>query len=353
MKIVVDAMGGDRAPAVVVEGAVAAARDFKVEIILVGREDEIKRELARYNTSELPLTVVHASEVVGMDDHVNAVRAKRDNSMSVGLRLLKQGQADAFVSAGNSGAVMAAALFGVGRIRGIDRPALCSVFPASQTPTVLLDLGANSDPEPGNLAQFALMGSLYAEKVLGVPQPRIGIVSNGEEDEKGSQLVRQAYPLLRNSTLNFVGSVEGKDIPKSKVDVVVTDGFTGNVILKLSEGLFSFLLKYVRATLTDGLLNKLGLILMIPGFILLLPGLVFMLPALRRLRKKMDYREYGAAPLLGVNGVVLIGHGRSDAKAIYGAIRSAMRAVDGRIVETIKQGLSAAPHDSTPTLPSA
>ncbi len=353
MKIVVDAMGGDYAPGVVVEGAVMAAREFNVEIVLVGREEAIQQELARYKAAGLSISIVPAREVVAMDDHINAVRAKRDNSMSVGLRLLKQGQADAFISAGNSGAVMAAALLGVGRIRGIDRPALCSVFPASQNPMVLIDLGANTDPEPGNLVQFAMMASVYAENVLGVPRPRVGLVSSGEEDEKGSQLVRQAFLLLKDSSLNFVGSVEGKDIPNGKVDVVVTDGFTGNVILKLSEGLLSFLIKYVRATLTGGLLNKIGLVLMIPGFLLMLPGLIFLAPALLRLRKKMDYREYGAAPLLGVDGVVFIGHGRSDARAIYGAIRSAMRAVDGKIVETIKSGLMAVPRESIAAAPSA
>ena len=351
MKIVVDAMGGDHAPGVVVEGAVLAAQEFareaNLEIILVGREEAIKRELARYQAAELPISIAPASEVVEMDDHINAVRAKRDNSMSVGLRLVKQGQADAFMSAGNSGAVMAAALLGLGRIRGIDRPALCSIFPASSNPTVLIDLGANTDPEPGNLVQFAMMANVYAEKVLGIPRPRVGIVSNGEEDEKGSQLVQQAFPLLKSSGLNFAGSVEGKDIPKGNVDVIVTDGFTGNVILKLSEGLISFLVKYLTATLTGGLLNKIGLILMIPGAILMLPGLVFLLPALLRLRKKVDYREYGAAPLLGVDGVVLIGHGRSDAKAIRGAIRSAMRAVDGKIVEAIKASLVSTPPASS------
>ncbi len=348
MKIVVDAMGGDHAPGVVVEGAVSAAREFQVEIILVGREEAIKRELSRFKTDGLAISIVPAAEVVDMGDHVNAVRAKRDNSMSVGLRLLKQGQADAFMSAGNSGAIMAAALLGVGRIRGIDRPALCSVFPASQQPTVLTDLGANTDPEPANLVQFAMMASVYAENVLGIQRPRVGVVSNGEEDEKGSQLVKQAFPLLKASGLNFVGSVEGKDITRGKADVIVTDGFTGNVILKLTEGLVSYLAKYLIASLTSGLWNKLALILMIPGFILMIPGLVFMLPALLRLRKKTDYRELGAAPLLGVDGVVLIGHGRSDAKAIRGAIRSAIRAVDGHFVETIKARLAATPAAPTP-----
>ncbi len=339
MKIVVDAMGGDHAPAVCVEGAVLAAREFGVEIVLVGREADIRRELARHNTTGLSLTVVHASEVVEMDDHVNAVRAKRDNSMSVGIRLIKEGQADAFMSAGNSGAVMAAALFGVGRIRGIDRPALASIFPASRTPAILIDLGANTDPTPQNLVQFAMMGSVYAERVLGLSKPRVAIVSNGEEAEKGNERVKTTYPLLQTSGLNFIGSVEGKDIPKGLADVIVTDGFTGNVIIKLTEGLVSFLAKTLKESLTGGLLNKVGLVLMIPGLILMLPGMLFLLPTVQRLRKRVDYRELGAAPLLGVDGVVLIAHGRSDAKAIRGAIRSTIRAAEGRIVEAIKSNV--------------
>jgi glycerol-3-phosphate acyltransferase PlsX len=340
MKIVVDAMGGDHAPAVVVEGAVLAAREFGVEIILVGREDDVRRELARHNTDGLALSVVHASEVVEMDDHVNAVRAKKDNSMIVGVRLVKEGKADAFVSAGNSGAVMAAALFGVGRIRGIDRPALASIFPASKTPAILIDLGANTDPTPQNLAQFAMMGSIYAERVLGLNKPRVAIVSNGEEIEKGNELVKTTTPLLQASGLNFIGSVEGKDIPKGMADVIVTDGFTGNVILKLTEGLVSFLAKTLKEALTGGILNKVGIVLMIPGLILMLPGMLFLLPSVQRLRKRVDYRELGAAPLLGVDGVILIAHGRSDARAIRGAIRSTLRAAEGHIVDAIKSNLS-------------
>jgi glycerol-3-phosphate acyltransferase PlsX len=340
MKIVVDAMGGDYAPGVVVEGAVMAAREFNVEIVLVGREEDVKRELARHNTAGLALSIVPASEVVEMDDHVSAVRAKRDNSMSVGLRLIKERKADAFVSAGNSGAVMAAALFGVGRIRGIDRPALASIFPASKTPAILIDLGANTDPTPQNLAQFAMLGSIYAERVLGINRPRVAIVSNGEEPEKGNELIKAAYPLLQASGLNFIGNVEGKDIPKGVTDVIVIDGFTGNVILKLTEGLVSFLAKTLKESLTGGVLNKIGLILMIPGLILMLPGMLFLLPAVQRLRKRMDYRELGAAPLLGVDGVVLIAHGRSDAKAIRGAIRSTIRVAKGQLIETVKHQLS-------------
>jgi glycerol-3-phosphate acyltransferase PlsX len=353
MKIVVDAMGGDHAPAVVVEGAVLAAREFGVEIILVGRAEEVQRELARHNTAGLALSIVHASEVVEMDDHVSAVRAKKDNSLSVGVRLIEEGKADAFVSAGNSGAVMAAALFGAGRIRGIDRPALASIFPASKTPAILIDLGANTDPTPQNLVQFAMMGSIYAERVLGLNKPRVAIVSNGEEPEKGSERVKAAYPLLQASGLNFIGNMEGKDIPNGLADVIVTDGFTGNVIIKLTEGLVSFLAKTIKDSLTGGGLNKIGLVLMIPGLILMLPGMVFLLPAVRRLRKRVDYRELGAAPLLGVDGVILIAHGRSDAAAIRGAIRSTIRAAEGHIVEAIKSSLSGAQQQVSSDSPSA
>jgi phosphate acyltransferase len=353
MKIVVDAMGGDHAPAVVVEGAVLAAREFGVELILVGRDEDVQRELARHNTAGLTITTVHASEVVEMDDHVNAVRAKKDNSLSVGLRLIKEQQADAFVSAGNSGAVMAAALFGVGRIRGIDRPALASIFPASKSPAILIDLGANTDPTPQNLVQFAMMGSIYAERALGLGQPRVAIVSNGEEAEKGSERVKATYPLLRASGLNFIGNLEGKDIPNGLAEVILTDGFTGNVIIKLTEGLVSFLARTVKDSLTSGVLNKIGLVLMIPGLILMLPGLLFLLPAAQRLRKRVDYRELGAAPLLGVDGVVLIAHGRSDAAAIRGAIRSTIRAAEGHIVEAIKDNLSEARQPARSGSPSA
>jgi glycerol-3-phosphate acyltransferase PlsX len=340
MKIVVDAMGGDDAPSVVIDGAVLAAQQLGVEIILVGRQDDILRELARHSIGSLPISIEHASEVVEMHEHTMAVKEKKDNSLSVGMRILKAGRADAFMSAGNSGAVMAAALFGLGRIRGIDRPALCSKFPASDKPMVLLDLGANADPKPVNLLQNGLMGSIYAEKVLGMKNPSVGLVSNGEEADKGSMLVRDAYKLFKESSLNFIGNVEGKDIPRGVAEVVVADGFTGNVITKLTEGIASFIIRFIKRELTGGLLNKVALILMIPGLILMLPGIILLLPSLMRLRKKMDYREIGAAPLLGVDGIVLIGHGRSDAQAIFGAIRSTQQAVAANIIDAIKAGLT-------------
>ncbi|MGQ9600495.1 MAG: phosphate acyltransferase PlsX [Anaerolineae bacterium] len=340
MKIVLDAMGGDHAPGVVIDGAVIAAREFPgIEIVLVGREGVIKQELARHNTAGLPLSIVHAPEVVEMEEHTDAVKIKKDSSMRVGMRLVKDGQADAFVSAGNSGGVMAAALFELGRIRGIKRPALATVYPAAPIPVLLLDMGANTDPKPEYLVQFALMGTVYVERMWGLSNPRVGIVSNGEEADKGNILVRDAYPLLQASGLNFIGNVEGKDVTKGMADVVVTDGFTGNVMVKLSEGLVSFLVKYLKAELTAGPLNKAGLLLMVPGVLAMLPGLLLLTPTVRRIAKRMDYAEYGGAPLLGVDGMVIIGHGRSNAKAIKNAVRVAKEAVETGMVSAIKDGL--------------
>jgi glycerol-3-phosphate acyltransferase PlsX len=335
-------MGGDHAPRVVIDGSVRAASELDAEIILVGRADVVERELARQgDTSNLPITIVHASQVIEMHEHTMAVKEKRDSSMNVGIKLVKQGQADAFVTAGNSAAGMAAALFGLGRIRGIERPAFCTVYPAAPNRCVILDMGANTDPKPEHLLQNALMGSIYIERVMGVQKPRVGLVSNGEEPDKGSLLVRDAFKLLAASSLNFVGNVEGKDITRDKADVIVTDGFTGNIIVKLSEGLLSFLVKYLVKQFTGGLLNKLALVLMIPSAILMLPGLLLMLPSALALRRRMDWREYGAAPVLGVDGVVLIAHGRSDARAIFGAIRATKKAVEGDVVQAIKEGLAA------------
>jgi len=342
MKIVVDAMGGDHAPGVVIDGSVRAVRELGVEIILVGPEDVVKHELARHgDAASLPISIVHASQVIEMDEHTMAVKEKKDASMNVGLKLVKQGQADAFMTAGNSAAGMAAALFGLGRIRGIERPAFCTIYPAAPNLCCILDMGANTDPKPEHLVQNGLMGAVYAERVLKIHNPRVGLVSNGEEPDKGSLLVRDAWKLLAASSLNFVGNLEGKDITRGKADVIVTDGFTGNVIVKLSEGLISFLVRFLVKTFTGGLLNKLALLLMLPGAILLLPGLLLMLPSAVALRKHVDWREYGAAPVLGVDGVVLIAHGRSDAKAIFGAIRATQVAVEGRVVEAIREGLTA------------
>jgi glycerol-3-phosphate acyltransferase PlsX len=342
MKIVVDAMGGDHAPGAVIDGSVRAARELGTEIILVGPEDVVKRELGRRgDISSLPITIVHASQIIEMDEHTGAVKEKKDASMNVGVRLVKEGKADAFMTAGNSGAGMAAALFGLGRIRGIKRPALITVYPAAPNRCVLLDMGLIADPRPEYLLQNALMGSVYAECILGIARPRVGLISNGEEADKGSMIVRDAFKLLTASPLNFVGNIEGKDITRDKADVIVTDGLTGNVIIKLSEGLVSFLAKFLVKQFTGSALNKIALALMLPGLIVMLPGLLLMLPSALALKRRVDWREYGAAQVLGVDGVVLIAHGRSDAKAIFGAIRATKRSVEGRVVEAIREGLAA------------
>ena len=342
MKIVVDAMGGDQAPAVVVAGAVAEARTRGTQIILVGMEDRIRAELAKQgDTSGLPIEIVHASEVVEMAEHTLAVKAKKDSSLAVGMRLVKEGKADAFASAGNSGAVMAAALFGLGRIRGVERPALSSIYPAAPEPCLIIDIGANADCKPEYLVQFALMGHAYARVMFGLDRPKIGIVSNGEEEDKGSMLVRETYPLLKASGLNFVGNIEGKDIGKGLANVVVTDGLTGNVIVKLTEGVVSFLGKTLKRQITGGARNKVALALMIPGLVLMIPGLALMYPSVADLRKRVDWREIGGAPLLGVNGVVIIGHGRSDIKAIQSMIRMAEKSVQQNLVGAIRDALVA------------
>jgi len=340
MKIVVDAMGGDHAPGVVVAGAVAEARERGTEIILVGVREEVAAELARQgDTANLPIEVVHASEVVAMEEHVMAVKAKKDSSLMVGMRLVKDGRAQAFASAGNSGAVMAAALFGLGRIRGVERPALGSIYPASPSPCLIVDIGANADCKPEYLVQFAIMGATYARLMFGIGQPKVGIVSNGEEADKGSMLIRETYPLLQASGLNFVGNVEGKDIGRGVANVVVTDGFTGNVAIKLTEGVLSFGLKYARRQFTGGLRNKLGLLLMVPGLILALPGVALLWPSIQEARRRLDWREIGGAPLLGVNGVVVIGHGRSDVKAIRSMIRMAEKSVQQNLVQAIQEAI--------------
>ena len=345
MRIVLDAMGGDHAPQVTIDGAVQAARELGVEVILVGRQEAIEAELAKYDTKGLNLPIVHASQVVGMEEHTMAVKEKSDSSMVVGMRLVKDGKADAFVSAGNSGAVMAAALFNLGRIKGVKRPALSAVYPTTSGRCVFLDVGANTDCKPEYLLQFAIMGHVYAERVLGIPNPKVGLLSNGEEEDKGTMVVREAYQLLKESRglkprLNFIGNVEGKDLPAGMADVVVSDGFAGNVAVKLSEGLVMSLFRTAKRELTTGSLAKLALLLMLPGVILSLPGAILLVPAFKRLAKRFDYAEVGGAPLLGVDGVVIIAHGRSNAKAIKNAIGVARQAVEGRMVAIIKEGVS-------------
>ncbi len=329
MRIVVDAMGGDHAPGEIVKGAVQAARDFGDEIVLVGREPDVKAVLGA--NAPANVRVVHAGQVIEMDEHpANAVRAKPDSSMSVGLKLVKQGEADAFVSMGNTGGVLAAALFGLGRIPGIKRPALSTPFPTLKGFTFLLDIGANADVRPDWLVQFGLMGSVYAERILGIPNPRVGLVSNGEEETKGNELVQQAHALLKASPLNFIGNVEGKDvIVAHAADVVVTDGFTGNVIIKFAEALGKAMKGMIREEIMRDPLSKAGGLLAKRAF--------------DRVGARTDDTEFGGAPLLGVNGVVIIGHGRANHVAVRNAVRVAREGVAQGIVAKIAEGVAALP----------
>lgn len=344
MKIALDAMGGDHAPQAAVAGAVLAARAWpEIEILLVGKRDAVEAELKKHKTEGLKLSVVHADDVVEMHEHTMAVKEKKGASMNVAARLVRQGEAEAFASAGNTAAGMAAALFNIGRIKGIDRPALATVYPAAPTTCLLLDVGANTDLQPDNLLQFAIMGDIYARSVLGMARPRLGIISNGEEEDKGSMLTRDAQKLLKaRSALNYIGCVEGKDVTKGAADVVVSDGFVGNVMIKLTEGVVAFIARQLKREFTKGLLNKIGLVLLIPGLVLMLPGLLLLSPTLRQLYRRIDWREYGGAPLLGINGVVVIGHGRSDAKAVKNMIRMTKECIENDVVAKIRAGIAAA-----------
>lgn len=310
MKIAVDAMGGDVGPPVTVEGAVAAARDDGVEVVLVGDKAAIERELARHRPAGLSLTVRHASQVVEMHEPpAQALRRKRDSSMRVAAELVRDGEAAAFVSAGNTGAAMAIAMFTLGVLPGVDRPAIAVVLPNLKARTILLDVGANMDPKPRHLVQYALMGHVYARDILGIASPRVGLLSVGEEEGKGNELVREVFKALEAMPLNFIGNVEGRDIYNGNADVVVTDGFTGNVALKISESLADMIVHLIREELTRTPVAKLGALLVRPAF--------------RRFWKRVDYNELGGAPLLGINGACIISHGASPPRAVKNAIRVA------------------------------
>ncbi len=322
--IALDAMGGDHAPAEIVHGAVIAARDLAVRCALVGRREAIVAELAKHGRMPETITVIPAGEVIEMDEHpAQAARHKKDSSIVVGLKLVKRGEAQAFVSAGNTGAVMAAAIMYLGRIRGIERPSLAGLMPLSGRLAVLLDVGANADARPEYLLQWAQMAAAYMERIWKVQRPAVALLNIGEEAEKGSSLAQEAYELLRASGLNFIGNVEGRDVPFGKSDVIVTDGFTGNVVVKTMEGMGDYIMGEMRGAIRSR-----------PWYAA--AGLA-LLPAFARLRRKLDYREYGAGPLLGVNGLVFIGHGRSDARAINSALRVAREAAQSGMLEAIRE----------------
>ncbi len=332
VRIVVDAMGSDQFPRPDVEGGVLAARAYGVEIIFVGDEAVIRPELEKQQPGGLPIRIVHAPEMLTMEDKGyklarKAAHKNARNSMAVGIDLVKRGEAEAFVTMGNTGAGMVTAYARLGTAPGVERPALAPVFPTKTGSCVVLDIGANPDCLPHNLLQFAIMGSIYAERVRGVKNPRIGLLSNGEEAGKGNQLVREAYPLLAASGLNFIGNVEGKELFHGEADVVVTDGFTGNVLLKSSEA--------VARLIQDMMKEK----IMSASPLVQLGGLIIR-PALRSLRTLLDPSQEGAAPLLGVNGLVFIGHGRSEALAVQNAIRVAKQAVEAGVLAAIRDEIA-------------
>ncbi len=308
MRIALDAMGGDYAPAVNVEGAIETVNDLEdIDIILVGDESSIKRELDSKRYPPNRISIKHASQVVGMDESPSlAIRRKRDSSIRRGLELVRNGEADGFVSAGHSGVVMATALLLLGTSSSVDRPAIAAIMPTLKAPFVLIDAGANLRCKPENLFQFALMGSTYCRIILGRSKPKVALLSVGEEETKGNELTRDAFKLLKESDMNFVGNIDGKDIFTGNADVIVCDGFTGNVVLKTSEGLADVIIKMLKREIIDLTTGRIGYLLM--------------KPALRNFKKKTDYDEYGGAPLLGINGTCIISHGRSTAKAIKNAL---------------------------------
>lgn len=328
MKIALDAMGGDRAPRVIVEGAIQALKEYKdLEIILVGDESKVKKELAKYGTKRLSLSIIHASQVVEMDElPTTALRQKKDSSIMVSARLMKERKAQAIVSAGNTGAAMVATKVVLGTLEGIERPTIATLMPHVYGVSILTDVGANVDCKPEHLLQFAIMGNTYAKEILRIEKPRVGLLSVGKEKIKGNELTKATYDLLEKTSLNFVGNVEGRDIFKGSVDVIVCDGFIGNVVLKTAESLAETIQGMLKREIKKNLLRKLGALLSMGAY--------------RALKKRIDYSEYGGAPLLGINGVGIITHGGASDLAIKNALRVAgefiNHKVNAHIIEAVK-----------------
>jgi len=329
--IALDAMGGDFAPANTVAGAILAARELGSRVLLVGREDEIARELEKHGARDSSLSVVHASETVAMDDPPSmALRRKKDSSLRVAANLVREGQAQALVSAGNSGAVMATAMFVLGSVAGVDRPALAAVVPNRKGVTVWLDVGANVDSKPQHMRQWAIMAHIYAKNILGVSSPRVGLLSNGEEAGKGNDVVRETFKLLQESRINFIGNVEGHDIFNGNADVIVCDGFTGNVSLKAVESATETLFHFLKQEFSRSWRTRLGYVLSRPAF--------------KGFRKRVDYAEFGGVPLLGVKGATIISHGKSSPRAIRNAIRVAGEVVANRVNDQIHKEIEESSH---------
>jgi len=326
--LAVDAMGGDIGPEVNVPGSLAAARETGAKIILVGDESAIKAELTKHDHRGIALEIIHTTQIAGMAEKPSDIlRRKKDSSMQVAFRLVREGKAHGVITAGNSGAALACGMFILGRINGVERPALASILPTLKNPIVLIDVGANADCKPYNLVQFGLMAEVLAKDVLDIPNPKVGILSIGEEEGKGNSLTKEAYKLLKSSSLNFIGNVEGRDVFTGETDIIVCDGFVGNVALKLSEGLGSALARMLKTELKKSIWSRLGTILA--------------LPALKRFRKRIDYAEYGGAPILGLNGIAIVCHGSSNARAITTALQQATLFVEKQANDHLIQGLHA------------
>ncbi len=326
MKVAVDAMGGDFGPKVTVEGAVKASQELDVEILLVGSETRVRREFDRLDCSNANVTIVNASEEISMSESIFSFRKKKKSSIRIGAQLLKEEKADAFVSTGNTAAIVYISSKVLGALKGVDRPALSLLVPTLSGPTLLIDVGANVNCQPHHLEQFAVMGRIFMESVMGLKEPRIALMSVGEERTKGNDLTKEVYARLTASSMNFIGNVEGKDIYSGKTDVIVSDGFTGNIALKVSEGVVDTMFNMARTEMMKNIFAKIGFLLMKRH--------------LKKIYKRVDYSEYGGAQLLGINGVCIIGHGRSNVVAVKNAIKMAKDFVKNRVQEKIQAEIS-------------
>src|SRR4030042_1223934 len=326
MKIIVDAMGGDYAPKVVVEGVIAAVKEYNIEVCLVGDEEKIKALVKKYRYTQDNISICPAQEIIEMSEPAaQSVRKKRNSSIVIGLNLVKDGKGDAFVSAGNTGAVVCAATLSLGMLPGIERPGIAIIAPSLKGISLIIDVGAHIDPKPRQLLQYGIMSDAYLRYILNNPNPTVGLLNIGEEETKGTEFMKETHELLERSKLNFIGNVEGKDIFAGKCDIVICDGFVGNIALKVSESMAEAMQEFLRRHLKS---NPLGIL-----------GILLLKTSLMKFKKDMDYSEYGGAPLLGVNGVVIIGHGRSNVKAIKNAVRVAKEEVERKFNEKISEAI--------------
>ncbi len=327
MKILIDVMGGDNAPQTPIEAAVRATKELGVHMVLVGDTEIIENELKKYDYNEDSISVVDAPDVISnYDEPAKAVRAMKTASVVVCANLLKKGEADAMLSMGSTGALLAAGLLIVGRIKGILRPALATILPTGQGPKLLVDAGANTNCRPLNLVQFGIMGDVYMNKVHNIDLPKVGLISNGEEEGKGDELTKKTYPFMKTAPFNFIGNIEGRDVMEGNADVMVCDGFVGNVVLKTVEGMGHVISDMVKGIFKKNLITKIGAL--------------FVMDGIKEFKKSMDYREYGGAPLLGCKKPVIKGHGSSDAKAAFNAIRQAKAFVETSVIDGIAENLS-------------